>query len=200
MISQQPQIKHFANQSKMRLTQLFITFVFPLLALADWHTVKADIGNITTLLNTLGEHAQEMKSGMAGVPIALQVQVDAVKLDKVIREGTQHAKDSDPFGGQGSLQVGLALVALKPKIISTLDDMAKQQETFGDFGIFVLQSLRQLEKDTDAFAAAVTEKLSGLEKSIAPGIIKSIDGAFDKAVKKYESTGEFSDLSSESMG
>lgn len=175
----------------MHFFRLALAFALPTLALASYNQTKADIDTISSLLDTLSSDAKNMKTGDAAVPLALQVQVDAVNLDKAIISSTANAKSSSNFGDDGSLQVGLALVGVQPKITTVLGDISSQSGTFGDLGIIVLATLNQLKEDTDAFAAAIKSKLATLEDAIAPGIVDSIDKAFNDAITEYNSSCEF---------
>ena len=175
----------------MHFFRLALAFVLPTLALASYNQTKADIDTISSLLDTLSSDAKNMKTGDAAVPLALQVQVDAVNLDKAIISSTANAKSSSNFGDDGSPQVGLALVGVQPKITTVLGDISSQSGTFGDLGIIVLATLNQLKGDTDAFAAAIKSKLATLQDAIAPGIVDSIDKAFNDAITAYNRSCEF---------
>ena len=170
----------------MRHIYSAVGFAFVALVFADYQTVNNDIGNISTLITTLDNDAKAVTSGVAGLPGALQVEVDAVALDKSILTGLNDAQSSDAFGTTGSLTIGLSLIALAPKITQTLKDVAAQNETFGELGIIVLSSLYQLKQDTDAFSAAVVAKLEALEAALAPSIVSSIDAAFESAIAAYK--------------
>lgn len=158
---------------------------------ADYNTVLGDIDNISTLLTTLTDDVKAVTPGIPGLPYALQVQVDAVNLDKRIQTGAADANASEPFGG-GSLQVGLALINLKPEIESSLKQIGDKNETFGELGVIVLASLVQLKRDTAAFSDQIVPKLGDFEAGIAPGIVEDIEKAFDGAIAAYESNGELS--------
>lgn len=161
--------------------------LFPLCVLADYKTVLTDIKTISKGLTTLDTSVQNMLPGIPGLPFALKIQVDAVNLDKHLLTGVKNAQASSAFGGGGSLEVGLQLIALKPKITSTLDQLSAKNTTFDELGIIVLASLYALKNHTDAFGAAILPKLDSLEAGIAPGVIKSIDQAFDGAIAAYRS-------------
>lgn len=174
----------------MRTLAFLSLLALPVTALADYNTVLSDISNISTLLTTLTDDVKAVVPGIPGLPYALQVQVDATNLDKHIQTGAADANASEPFGG-GSLQVGLALINLKPQIESSLKQIGAKNETFGDLGVIVLASLLQLKRDTTAFSDQIVPKLADFEAGIAPGIVDDIEKAFDGAIAAYKSNGEF---------
>jgi hypothetical protein len=151
---------------------------------ADYATVRQDIANITTLLQELDADANAIAPGIAGLPRALQLQVDAVNLHKRLLSASDNAEASPPFGG-GSLSVGLDLIQLEPKISDTLQDIVDKNDALGELGIIVLSSLYQLKQDTDEFGDAIVEKLGALEQAIAPVIIRRIETAFNNAIVAY---------------
>jgi hypothetical protein len=170
----------------MRLLYASVALTFSASVFADYQTVNYDIGNISTFITTLDKDTKAVTSGVTGLPAALQVEVDAVALDQRILAGLSDAQTSDAFGSFGSLIIGVSLINLAPKIAQTLQDVAAQNETFGELGVIVLSSLYQLKQDTDAFSAAVVAKLDALEAALAPGIVSSIDAAFETAIAAYK--------------
>lgn len=174
----------------MRVSGFSSLLALPVTVLADYNTVLSDIKNISTLLTTLTDDVKDVVPGIPGLPYALQVQVDATNLDKRIQTGTADANASEPFG-DGSLQVGLALINLKPEIESSLNRIGDKNETFGELGVIVLASLLQLKRDTTAFSDQIVPKLAEFEAGIAPGIVDDIEKAFDGAISAYKSNGEF---------
>jgi hypothetical protein len=174
----------------MRVSAFSSLLALPVTVLADYNTVLSDIKNISTLLTTLTDDVKAVVPGIPGLPYALQVQVDAKNLDKRIQTGAADANASEPFG-DGSLQVGLALINLKPEIESSLKQIEGKNETFGELGVIVLSSLLQLKRDTTAFSDQIVPKLADLEAGIAPGIVDDIEKAFDGAIAAYTSNGEF---------
>lgn len=173
----------------MKLLNCGVALILATYAAADYTTVNYDIGNISSLLTTLDTDTKAVAPGVAGLPAALQVELDAVALDARIVLATEDAQASDAFGSSGSLTIGLSLIELEPKITQTLQDVAAQNATFGQLGIIVLSSLYQLKQDTDAFAAAVVAKLDALEAALAPSIVSNIDSAFASAIAAYKSDG-----------
>lgn len=173
----------------MRVSAFSSLLALPVTVLADYNTVLNDIKNISTLLTTLTDDVKAVVPGIPGLPYALQVQVDATNLDKRIQTGAANANASEPFG-DGSLQVGLALINLKPEIESSLKQIGDKNETFGELGVIVLSSLLQLKRDTTAFSDQIVPKLADFEAGIAPGIVDDIEKAFDGAIAAYESNGE----------
>ncbi|KHN97405.1 Cell wall galactomannoprotein [Metarhizium album ARSEF 1941] len=152
---------------------------------ADVQTVRDDIADISALMADLDSNAKLVKPGSAGIAQALQVQVDAVNIHKRLLASIDDTNASAPFGAQGSLNIGLDFIALSPKVKTTLQDIADQKSALEGLSVVVLSSLYQLKQDTDAFGAAVLDKLDVLEKAIAPGIIKDLDTAFNKAIVAY---------------
>jgi hypothetical protein len=169
----------------MHILRCGLISIFAVAALAaDYTTVRQDIANISTLLDELDADANAVAPGIAGLPRALQVQVDAVNLHKRILSGGDNAEASPPFGG-GSLSVGLDLIQLEPKISDTLQGIVDKNDAFGELGIIVLSSLYQLKQDTDEFSDAIVKKLGPLEQAIAPLIIRRIETAFNNAITAY---------------
>lgn len=153
---------------------------------ANSTTVNADIKSISTLVTSLQDDVQYVQAGIPGVSWALQVQQDAISLDNMIIQGTTDANASAAFGGGGSLDIGLSLIALEPTITKTLQAVAAKNTSFGELGVIVLYSLTQLKEDTDKFASAVVAKLDALEAGIAPLVISDIDKAFESAIAAFE--------------
>ena len=188
------------QRATMRPTYSALALVFSACALAaDYKTVKDDIANITTLLSILNADAKAVAPGVQGLASALQLEVDAVKLHSRIVVSTNDANASPPFGGGGSLAIGLSFIALEPQIVSTLASISSQSASLGDLDIVVLSSLYQLKQDTDLFGTAVVAKLDALEAAIAPGIIKKIDAAFDNAIVTYGGKREHCQFSNRSF-
>ncbi|KAL2852030.1 hydrophobic surface binding protein A-domain-containing protein [Aspergillus pseudoustus] len=178
----------------MRFLPLLSMLALPAAVLAaDYRTVLADITAISDQLENLSTSVDAVTSGIPGLPYALQVQVDATTLDKRIQAGAQNANASPAFGG-GSLQVGLALIGLQPKITDSLEQISEKNTTFGELGIIVLASLTQLKTDTTAFSDEIVPKLGALEAAIAPAVVQAIENAFDGAIAAYESNGEFTHI------
>ncbi|PVH73524.1 hypothetical protein DL98DRAFT_431165 [Cadophora sp. DSE1049] len=162
------------------------------LSVADYNTVISDITNVGSLISILDNDALAVVPGVAGVPFALQVEVDAVNLDNAIIAAKRDADASEPFGEPGSLQVSAAILNLTSKVQKSLADVTSQKSAFGELSPIVLSSLYQLKQDTDAFGKAVIAKLGVLEQALAPAIISQIDGYFNSAITAYGGKGMFS--------
>lgn len=161
---------------------------------ADAQTVRDDVAKLNTLLRTLSSDVKLVKAGSLGIAQALQVEVDAVNIHKLLVTAYNDAKASPPFGSS-SFGVGLDFLKLEPQVKQTLRDVSSQKDVFGELGIIVLSSLYQLKMDTDNFGAAAVEKLALLERAIAPAILKKIDSEFNDAIVTYGGKGERSPLS-----
>jgi hypothetical protein len=159
-------------------------------AVADYNTVNDDITTLSNALNTLSTDNDAVVPGVAGVPFALQVQVDAVSIHNIIQQATRDANSSPPFGSDGSASVATSIINLEPHVQSSLQDVSSKSTTFGDLGPIVLSSLYQLKNDTDAFGKAVTAKLDPDFAAVAPSIIEMIDGYFNDAIVAYGGKGE----------
>ncbi|KAL4866217.1 hypothetical protein BDV12DRAFT_199410 [Aspergillus spectabilis] len=176
----------------MRFAPILFLASYPGVILADYTTVLADINTITTHLTTLTNSVNAITTpGIPALPFALQVQVDATTLSKQIVTSAANANASQAFGF-GSLQVGLALIGLQPKITSSLNLIVRKEEVFGEFGVIVLASLVQLQRDTRGFAGQIVPKLGALEAALAPGIVEGIEEAFEEAVGAYQGHVEMS--------
>ncbi|KAL5326517.1 hypothetical protein ACEPPN_004203 [Leptodophora sp. 'Broadleaf-Isolate-01'] len=162
-----------------------LTLSFALSAAADYNTVITDINNVGNLITILDNDTKAVLPGVAGVPFALQVEVDAVNLDNAILAAARDATASPPFGEPGSLSVSGAVINLTSKVQKALSDLTAQQNGFGELGPIVLSSLYQLKKDTDVFGKAVIAKLGTVEQAVAPAIISQIDGYFNSAITAY---------------
>ncbi|KAL1959458.1 hypothetical protein VTO42DRAFT_1903 [Malbranchea cinnamomea] len=152
---------------------------------ADYKTVLDDLDKLDASLTTLSNDVKDVVSGVPGLPIALQVQVDAVNLDKVLLRAIENVNASPDFGIIGSPSVSLKLVALAPKITSTIGAVGGKSKEFGDFGPIVLASLYQLRQDTSTFADGVVDRLDPLYAAVAPIIVNAIDSSFNGAIGKY---------------
>lgn len=152
---------------------------------ADYKTVLNDLDSLDGALTTLSSNVADVVPGVAGLPIALQVQVDAVNLDKVLVTAIENVNASPGFGIIGSPSISVKLIALAPKITSTIGAVGKKSGDFGDFGPVVLASLYQLRQDTSTFADGVVDRLDPLYAAVAPVIVNAIDSSFDGAIDKY---------------
>ncbi|KAH8705367.1 hydrophobic surface binding protein A-domain-containing protein [Talaromyces proteolyticus] len=171
---------------RITLPTLSLAFALALGVAADYQTVNYDVGNISAILTTLDNDVQGVVAGTPGLGFALQVEQDAVVLDKKILQTIQDINASPAFGTGGSLEVGISLLALEPKINTTLADVASKNKAFGDLGVIVLASLKQLKKDTDTLGQLIVPKLDALEQALAPAIISGIDNAFANALAAYQ--------------
>ncbi|KAG4431937.1 hypothetical protein IFR05_012582 [Cadophora sp. M221] len=165
-------------------TTLALSFALSTAA-ADYNTVIADINTVSNLVIILDNDTNAVLPGVAGVPFALQVEVDAVNLDNAILAATRDANASPPFGEPGSLSVSGAIINLTSKVQKALSDVTARREAFGELSPIVLSSLYQLKKDTDVFGKAVIAKLGTVEQAVAPAIIAQIDGYFNSAITAY---------------
>jgi hypothetical protein len=170
----------------MRISLATLSCAFALGVAADYQTVNYDIGNISALLTTLDTDVQGVAAGTPGIGFALQVELDSVNLDKKILQTIQDIHQSPNFGTGGSLEIGVNLLLLEPKINQTLADVASKKTAFGGLGPIVLACLKQLKLDTDLLGAAIVPKLDALEQAIAPGVISNIDKSFASALAAYQ--------------
>ncbi|KAK2609366.1 hypothetical protein QQS21_002147 [Conoideocrella luteorostrata] len=169
----------------MRFLYTLVTFVCAAAVnAADSQTVRGDIAQLSTLLDSLAADVKLVRPGSGGIAQALQVEVDSVDIHKCLLKSYDDAKASPAFGFS-SLIVGLDFIQLQPKVKKTLEDVTAQKESLGELGLVVLSSLYQLKQDTDRFGEAAIEKLGTLEKAIAPAIIKKIDESFNDAIVAY---------------
>ncbi|KAH7360929.1 hydrophobic surface binding protein A-domain-containing protein [Rhexocercosporidium sp. MPI-PUGE-AT-0058] len=162
-----------------------LAFLFALSAAADYNTVITDITTVGNLITVLDNDTLAVVPGVAGVPFALQVEVDAVNLDNAILAATRDVDASAPFGEPGSLSVSGAVINLTSKVQKALADVTAQKDAFGELSPIVLSSLYQLKMDTDVFGKAVIAKLALVEQLLAPAIIAQIDGYFNSAITAY---------------
>jgi hypothetical protein len=109
--------------------------------LADYNTVISDIAVLDQMLSGLDNNTLALIPGVAGVPYALQIEVDSVNVDMSIITATRDANASAPFGEPGSINVAQAILNLQPMIKKTLSDVSAKNATFGDLGPIVLSSL-----------------------------------------------------------
>lgn len=177
---------HLVAAMRITLATLSLASTLVLGVAADYQTVNYDVGNISALLTTLDADVQGVVLGTPGLGFALQVEEDALILDKKILQTIQDVNASPPFGTAGSLEVGISLLALEPKINQTLGDVASKNTAFGGLGPIVLACLKQLKKDTDKLGSVIVPKLDALEQAIAPAIISGIDNAFTTALAAYQ--------------
>ena len=175
----------------MRFFHTLTTFVLGIAigVQADYKTVNTDISNLSAALAVLDADVKLVQAGAVGVARALQVQVDAVAIHKILLQGIADANASPNFG-INSPSVSVAVIQLQPNVSNTLKDLQNQQPALGDLGAVVLSSLYQLKKDTDTFGAAVVKKLEPLEAGVAPAIIKMFDDSFNSAIVAFGGKGK----------
>ncbi len=157
---------------------------------ADYKTVHADIGQLTSLLDVLDQDAKAVAPGAAGLPRALQLEVDAVDIHKAILKATADTNASPSFGAIGSLTISADFLALSPKIKTSIGSLAAKQSALADLGLVVLSSLYQLKQDTNAFGDAVLPKLDALERAVAPLVISDINKALNNAIVTFGGKGK----------
>lgn len=180
---------HFSTLPPL-LSPLLLLLTTPALS-QDYNTVLTDISAIKSNTSALSMAVTTVTPGILGVPSALQVQVDAVTLSKTISHGASDASASPPFGGAGSLAVGLALVDLQGTVRDALANTASKNASFGGLGPVVLASLYALKDETTGFSDAVVAKLDSFEAALAPGIVSAIEGYFNEAILAYGGQGTF---------
>lgn len=118
-----------------------LSLAFAACTLADYNTVVADINTVADFISILDNDTLAVVSGVAGVPFALQVEVDALNLDNAIVTATRDANASPAFGEPGSLTVAASVISLTSKVQKVLQDVTAQKATFGELSPIVLSSL-----------------------------------------------------------
>lgn len=155
------------------------------LAVNKTAALKQDITDLGAYLDQLNGDTNQFKDTATGIPFALQVQIDAVNIDKVLLRALSDAQQSDKLSDGDSLSLGLQLVGVSNKVNSTLVNVGSKAGAFGDLRPIVLKSLYNLKADTDAFGKAFVAKLALLEQAIAGGVTTNIDNAFNRAIVQY---------------
>lgn len=117
-----------------------LALTFAACAVADYQTVINSINSLGDQITILDNDTLAVIGGVAGVPYALQVEVDAVNVDNSLNSATKAANASPAFG-VGSFPVAASVISLSQKVQKTLQDVTNKKATFGDLSPIVLSSL-----------------------------------------------------------
>ena len=101
-------------------------------------TMKADI---TTIDNYLKQLSGDIDQYTGTIPYALQIQIDSVNIDKVLRQATADANAASTYSDGDSLSIGLQVIGLSNDVNSTLAKLNSKASTFGELKPIVLKSL-----------------------------------------------------------
>lgn len=175
----------------MQLTGAFLTcaiFTGTAIAASNAAAIKADISTLSAYLNQLSGDTAQFNNTTTGIPFALQVQIDAVNIDKVLLQATKDCQSSSALGDDDSLAIGVQLLGVSNTVTSTLKAVQNKATAFDGLRPIVLNSLYALKADTTTFANALKPKLAAFEQAIAPSIISNLNTAFNSAIKAYGGT------------
>jgi hypothetical protein len=175
----------------MQLTSTFLAcavFTGAAIATSNAAAIKADISSLSAYLNQLSGDATQFNSTTTGIPFALQVQIDAVNIDKILQQATQDCQSSSALSDDDSLAIGVQLLSVSDTVTSTLKVIQNKATAFDGLKPIVLNSLYALKADTDTFANALKPKLAAFEQFVAPAIISNLDAGFNSAIKAYGGT------------
>lgn len=175
----------------MQFSKIFsvcAVFAGAAVAASNAAAVKADITTLSNYLNQLSGDVQQFKDLTTGIPFALQVQIDAVNIDKVLLQATKDCQSSSAFGDNDSLAIGIQLLGVSNTVGTSLTAIKKKAAAFEGLQPIVLNSLYQLKADTNTFAKALTAKLSAFEQALSPAIVSGINNNFNSAIKAFGGT------------
>ncbi|KAB8339208.1 hypothetical protein FH972_022142 [Carpinus fangiana] len=159
----------------------------------DAATVVGDIRTLTTQLNTLQNQLKAFQGGAAGTGAALQIQGTEQTIENTLKKAAQDASNSPNFGNSGSADVANAIVGVERNIYSVLDLLIQKKSAFATAALgfsatgLVLQDLKNLKSQTDAFGANASAKLVPELAKLAPLLLSNIDYHYSVAIDAYSS-------------
>lgn len=154
------------------------------------------ISNLSEKLVCLNETASGYKGGIVGIPKAIKIQIQSGQVQTAINRATSSVVDSteEQFDLLSSADISVAMVELRPKILSTLQTMISKEPEFrkGVLGLGVIplngivrSSLEKQFSSSQQFADALVAKLHPTYGSIAFVLINSINKAFEEAIAVF---------------
>lgn len=185
--------------SPMWIWPLFVSLLASLATLAkatpsrrDATSINASLDKITQSLVALNNTLNTFNGGLVGTFVALQIQNQALGLERDIDAAAGTASQSAPLSDTESASVAFAITALTRNIYDVLDNIVRKKPQFdrailgiGSASGLVKYDLQNLQSATDKFGAALTEKFVPAVKNLAPLLISAIDHHFEEALKVY---------------
>ncbi|KZZ94306.1 Cell wall galactomannoprotein [Moelleriella libera RCEF 2490] len=158
----------------------------------DATSINASLDKITQSLVALNNTLNTFNGGLVGTFVALQIQNQALGLERDIDAAAGTASQSAPLSDTESASVAFAITALTRNIYDVLDNIVRKKPQFdrailgiGSASGLVRSDLQNLQSATDKFGAALTEKFVPAVKNLAPLLISAIDHHFEEALKVY---------------
>lgn len=158
----------------------------------DATSINASLDKITQSLVALNNTLNTFNGGLVGTFVALQIQNQALGLERDIDAAAGTASQSAPLSDTESASVAFAITALTRNIYDVLDNIVRKKPQFdrailgiGSASGLVRSDLQNLQTATDKFGAALTEKFVPAVKNLAPLLISAIDHHFEEALKVY---------------
>ncbi|KAF2090603.1 hypothetical protein K490DRAFT_53588 [Saccharata proteae CBS 121410] len=160
--------------------------------LSSIDTLESDIQTLNTTLNNF----QDAQLNTLTTLLAIQKQSSALATD--ITTATEIAHNTCPLDQSDSLTLGLATLALSPRIFSLLSTIVAKKPTFDDAALGVLDISTSIEQQlvhqkelSRELGNAITEVLDPSLTSLAAPVTQSIQAAFEKAIAVYEGSGGY---------
>ncbi|KAK2609364.1 hypothetical protein QQS21_002145 [Conoideocrella luteorostrata] len=174
------------------LLQLLVCVVATTPVRRDGESITAALETISKQLVTVNNTLNTFNGGLAGTKTALQIQGQVVTLQKDIDGATATSSKSAALNDEESASVAVSINSLTHDIFDVLDNITRKKPQFdkailgiASASFLVKSDLQHLQKATDEFGAALTEKLVKSIKDVAPLLISSIDFRFQRALKVY---------------
>lgn len=150
--------------------------------------------DIIGAVNQVNDGVKNLDSAVENVTSAdltafLAVNTAASDLTTTIQSAQATVEGAQPLGLVGSLGVELASNSLVKSVQKLSNDLISIKSFASEAGVqaTVLSTLQGQKTTSDAFAAALTDKVPSLLRPIAGISTKEIDEALDKAIDAYSS-------------
>ncbi|EGX95753.1 hypothetical protein CCM_00407 [Cordyceps militaris CM01] len=151
---------------------------------ADFQTVRDDIANISSILQTLDNNAKGIQPGSLGIARSLQLEVDSVRVHKLLLSTTKDTQAAAPFGDH-SIDIGGDFLNLQPVINRVLVTITNLEGTLRELRLVVLACVYQLRQDAHVLGNEVAGKLSADFQDVTQQVLTEIDDAFNNAIAAY---------------
>ncbi|KAK7046608.1 hydrophobic surface binding protein [Favolaschia claudopus] len=150
--------------------------------------VESDIASISSQVTTLDNNIKGFPaSGLAG---ALGIHTAATNLETTLNTGTNDVKATPAFSESDGQTILNSVQAIEPVILDALAQITAKKADFdalpiGGLPALILQDLKTLKADTDAFSGALIVNAPADLKSQATTIQTNIDAGFASAIAAY---------------
>ncbi|KAL1960696.1 hypothetical protein VTO42DRAFT_6526 [Malbranchea cinnamomea] len=154
------------------------------------------IQNLSDKVVALNATAATYRGGLLGIAKAIKIQIQSGQVQSAIDDAKEAVVDSEEevFNFEDSQAISVAMVELRPRIVSTLQTLISKEPEFAKgvlgFGIIPLNGIVKagLVKQKEAsgeFADVLLPKLDPAFSGIAPLLINAINAAFDEAIAVF---------------